>query len=211
MLINKLRQWEYYYHKIPLYVRNSYGIVEHFKIMYDLMIHLDNTGDTLVKGLDVFNNNYFTNINCKPDDYSCDILEKVASLYGITRDFDVTYKENDVDVKRSLHLTNSELLKLVKARIIQNNYSGSYADSRILYENINLPIYLCQSANDAEVLVILDSSYGITTNERYMFLANLFTIQSMGITYLTSINEVKTLLLWDTTNELKYWDKGRWL
>ena len=53
-------------------------------------------------------------------------------------------------------------------------------------------------------------SLTLTENEEKMFLANLFTIKSIGITYITSITEVVSLLTWDSTSEFRYWDKGRW-
>ena len=41
MIINKLKSWNYYKEKIPLYIQNSYGIVEHFKILFDLLVQMD--------------------------------------------------------------------------------------------------------------------------------------------------------------------------
>ena len=41
MLPEKLKSWDYYKEKLPLYVRNSYGIKEQFYILYGLMIELD--------------------------------------------------------------------------------------------------------------------------------------------------------------------------
>ena len=41
MLIDKLKDWQYYYKKLPLYMRNSYGIQEHFRMIFDFMIKND--------------------------------------------------------------------------------------------------------------------------------------------------------------------------
>ena len=38
MLIDKLKQWQYYYKKLPLYMRNSYGIQDHFKMILDYFL-----------------------------------------------------------------------------------------------------------------------------------------------------------------------------
>ena len=153
---------------------------------------------------------FINNLDDSDTKDSSDILNKIGLLYGVTRTFDVDYIENNETKTASLHLTNSEFLKLIKARIIQNNYDGSYIQSREFYDKMNLPVYLFQSANSAEVYVYLDTSVPLTENEEKMFLANLFTIKSMGITYITSITEVVSLLIWDSTSEFRYWDKGRW-
>lgn len=213
MIINKLKSWNYYKEKIPLYIQNSYGIVEHFKILFDLLVQMDLTEDDVLYGFNILDASYLTFINNLDDSDtkdSSDILNKIGLLYGVTRTFDVDYIENNETKTASLHLTNSEFLKLIKARIIQNNYDGSYIQSREFYDKMNLPVYLFQSANSAEVYVYLDTSVPLTENEEKMFLANLFTIKSMGITYITSITEVVSLLIWDSTSEFRYWDKGRW-
>lgn len=213
MIINKLKSWNYYKEKIPLYIQNSYGIVEHFKILFDLLVQMDLTEDDVLYGFNILDAGYLTFINNLDDSDtkdSSDILNKIGLLYGVTRTFDVDYIENNETKTASLHLTNSEFLKLIKARIIQNNYDGSYIQSREFYDKMNLPVYLFQSANSAEVYVYLNTSVSLTENEEKMFLANLFTIKSMGITYITSIIEVVSLLIWDSTSEFRYWDKGRW-
>lgn len=213
MIINKLKSWDYYKEKIPLYIQNSYGIVEHFKILFDLLIQMDLTEDDVLYGFNILDDSYLTFINNLDDSDtkdSSDILNKIGLLYGVTRTFDVDYIENNEAKTASLHLTNSEFLKLIKARIIQNNYDGSYIQSREFYDKMNLPIYLFQSAKSAEVYVYLNTLVPLTENEEKMFLANLFTIKSMGITYITSITEVVSLLIWDSTSEFRYWDKGRW-
>lgn len=213
MIINKLKSWNYYKEKIPLYIQNSYGIVEHFKILFDLLVQMDLTEDDVLYGFNILDASYLTFINNLDDSDtkdSSDILNKIGLLYGVTRTFDVDYIENNETKTASLHLTNSEFLKLIKARIIQNNYDGSYIQSREFYDKMNLPVYLFQSANSAEVYVYLNTSVPLTENEEKMFLANLFTIKSMGITYITSITEVVSLLIWDSTSEFRYWDKGRW-
>lgn len=213
MIINKLKSWNYYKEKIPLYIQNSYGIVEHFKILFDLLVQMDLTEDDVLYGFNILDTGYLTFINNLDDSDtkdSSDILNKIGLLYGVTRTFDVDYIENKETKTASLHLTNSEFLKLIKARIIQNNYDGSYIQAREFYDKMNLPVYLFQSANSAEVYVYLNTSVPLTENEKKMFLANLFTIKSMGITYITSITEVISLLIWDSTSEFRYWDKGRW-
>ena len=213
MLSDKLKSWEYYKNKLPLYIQNSYGIDEHFKIILSTLLQLDIVEDDVIKAFNIFDDNYLSYINSldlsTTKDHS-DILDKIGELYGVTRNFDVTYTESGTEKTGSLHLTNSEFLKLIKARLIQNSYSGTYEDSRKFYEMIDLPIYLFQSQNPAEVYVYLDESAQLTDNEKKMFLSNLFTITSMGITYITNISNIVRLFVWDSTIDNRFWDKGRW-
>ena len=213
MIIDKLKFWEYYKRKIPIYLLNSYGFEEHFKMLFDLLVQLDSTEDSVMKAFDILNETYLDYINNLPDatESTSDILEKIAELFGVSRNFDIDYIEDGTDKKASLSLTNSELLKLIKARIIQNNYQGTYEESREFYTNMNLPVYLFQSGNPAEVYVLLDNSAQLTDNEQKMFLSNLFTIKSMGITYHTYITDVLSVMIWDTDSSTRYWDTGRWL
>ena len=62
MMIDKLKQWDYYYNKLPLYMRNSYGIQEHFKIFYELLLTLDENEDTICKLFDLLDANYLDNV-----------------------------------------------------------------------------------------------------------------------------------------------------
>lgn len=212
MIKDKLKVWEYYKHKIPIYLQNSYGFVEHFKMLFDLLLQLDSTEDNLMKAFDVLNKNYLDYINSLPGETGSDsdILEKIAELFGVSRNFDVEYTENSTKKSASLTLNNSELIKLIKARIIQNNFNGTYEESRNFYNNINLPVYLFQSGNNNEVYVLLDNSIKLTDNEQKMFLANLFTIESMGIVYHTSITDIAHIFCWDMNNQNTYWDVGKW-
>lgn len=41
VLTEKLRSFDYYKKKIPLYLQNSYGFIEHFRIWYDLLVGTD--------------------------------------------------------------------------------------------------------------------------------------------------------------------------
>lgn len=214
MLIDKLKEWKYYERKLPLYMRNSYGITEHFVILYELLLQLDKLEDEVMYALNVFDTNYLDFINSLDTSINkdkSDILDKLATLYGLTRDFDVTYEENNVVVSASLHLNNSELLKLIKARIIQNDYKGTYEESRYLYEKIGFPIYMLQTGEPAYAYLFLDvGQYTPTLNERILFLAGFFTLKSMGIRYATAIGQVVELAIYDSFINSRTWDNGHW-
>lgn len=223
MLIDKLKKWDYYYYKLPLYIRNSYGMEEHFKVFYNLLIQLDNIEDNILYAFNVFDNEstYLSKISDGPEGYVSDILEKLGYLFGITRIFDVEYEESEVLVKKSLKLNNHELLTLLKSQIIKNNYKGTYEESVNYYKLINLPIYLLNSVNTAECYVYLNdnqvrsltrSNYAITDNIKEMFKANLFTLQSMGIVYQSIITNIEFIAKWDYPKDPQVtgWDAGRW-
>lgn len=202
MITGTLKEWNYYLNKLPLYLQNSYGFDEHFKILFDLLVRVDSLEDDILNQFNILSSTYVA---------KDDILDKIAELFGVRRTFDVTYKEDNVTKQAALTLTNSELLKLIKAQIINNNYDGTYETSNQFYRTMNLPVYLLQSGNPGEVYVMLDNSVQLTENEQIMFLANLFTIKSMGIVYNTSIVEISSVMIWDSNDSNRYWDEGRWV
>lgn len=207
MLIDKLKQWQYYLTKFPLYLRNSYGFTEHFKIIFDLLLQLDLLEDQLLKCFDVMASDYLDFINnLSGSQDESDILDKIASLYGVRRNFDLTID----DETKALSLNNNELLILIKARIIQFNFDGTYAMTKQFYENVKLPVFIYNSGNAGIAKLFLDTSQieSISDNIVDMFNAGLFTIESMGITYTTESISLLNIFVWDTTESNRYWDEG---
>lgn len=213
MIIDKLKEWKYYEQKLPLYMKNSYGILEHFRILYELLLNVDSLEDNIIQSLDVFSNTYLEFINSLDgsDENVSDILDKLASLYGVSRNFGITYSNSGTPTYENLSLTNKELLKLIQARIIQNGYKGTYEESRKLYDKIGFGVYMLNTATPGYSYLYLDESiYMPTENERIMFLAGLFTLKSMGITYEMNVGELITLALWDSNDSTRMWDEGKW-
>ena len=64
MLKEKLLNWKYYQDKIPLYLQNSYGYSEHFKILFDLLTVYDNEGDKLLQAINITNTGEVGTFNC---------------------------------------------------------------------------------------------------------------------------------------------------
>lgn len=235
LIIEKLRTWDYYLTKLPLYLRNSWGIDEHFHMLFELLQQLEENGAQLLFGFNVFsdeyseymnqfgNSNYLVasnNLECSENvttqsgtSYDFDLLEKIAEWYGVTRYFDVEYVENLVIIKKQLKLTNEELLKLVLAKIILNNFNGSYEQIRELYNKINLPIYVLTSiSSPGHVILYMDASRisNVTDNIKDLFKSGQFTLPSMGILYSTDIVDISSLALWDSINSQQEWDTGLW-
>ena len=219
MMIDKLKQWDYYYNKLPLYMRNSYGIQEHFKIFYELLLTLDENEDTICKLFDLLDANYLDTVVKKYDDidgYDFKFLDMIASIYGINRALNVEVVIDNKKETKSLYLSNKELYIFIKSRIIQNNYDGTFLQAKKYYEAINLPLCMLTSDNNAaECYLYLGLNDNITENIRYLFLANLLTLKSLGITYV--LNEVDTshIGIWaaDTTtpSNNNSWDVANWL
>lgn len=218
MILEKLKTWEYYQNKIPLFLRNSHGMDEHFKIFFDILKNCDEISDEVLSGFDLFNENYEKNYIEKyeklnnDDTYSLDILDKIGKIYGINRYFDVKYiDENGQETTKELKLTNKELYKLILSKIILLNYDGTYSMARELYDKIGLPIYMFTD-NSANVKLILDTGNQttITQNIKDLFYANMFTLKSLGITYTIFEADISKLAIYDSTDENLSWDKGIW-
>lgn len=217
MLNERLKKFEYYQKKLPLYLQNSYGIVEQFHIIYELLMTLDKTEDNTLKAIQIFDKDYLDFINnvdgsYKPND--SDILEKLARLYGFDRVFDVQYLDITTSTTKLKHLSlsNDEMLTLLKAAIIQKNFDGSRETAEAYYKSVNLPIYmLTDESNKCTCNVYLNSGErDMSENIVDLFLAGMLTIKSAGIKYNHTVNDLLALLIWDSENANSRWDKGRW-
>lgn len=226
MIINeKTLEWNYYLKKLPLYLQNSYGFSEHFKNLYQIMLDTNRTATDLLNALNLTKPNYFKNLNLSinlenaekiilPSDYTYDLLDKIAILYGVSRFLDVDYTDpKGIHQHKQLKLTNDELLKLILVKVVQNNYNGTYEDMRKLYELIELPIYVFNSdEKSADVYLIYDlTNTSFTDNLQDLFFANLLSITSLGIKYLYRTSKEANWAEWDSTLDSKKWDVGVWV
>lgn len=228
LIPDKVKTWDYYLKKLPLYLQNSYGFNDHFYILYELLYQIETASVELLRGLDLFDEtkqqnsdtyiNYlkqFTN-----DEYVFDLLDKIATIYNVNRKFDVTYIISDTSSEDfgkektyTLELTNKELLILILTKSILSAFDGTYYSARELYDKIKLPIYI-YTQDATNVKLILDTSITenpdesdiivITENIKHMFNAGLFTLNSMGVNYTTETLKISTLAKWDESK----WDEG---
>lgn len=218
MLIDKLKQWEYYYKKLPLYMRNSYGIKEHFQIIWNVMMQLENVQALTLDAFNLLQNDYVNNVITKYDDvdgYDFKFLDIIGSIYGVNRSLNASFRnDKNEEVNKALYLTNKEFYMLIKARIIQNNYDGSYEQAQSYYDNIGLPLYMLSSSNAAECLLYLGTNDNTSDNIRALFMANLLTLKSVGITYIRHEIDIDKLGIWaeadaaPTSNNT--WDLSVW-
>lgn len=215
VLIDNLKDFNYYIRKIPLYLQNDENFISHFKIWYDFLITQVNNGDILLDLFDIYSDDYIEKINT----YGEFFLDYLASLFNIRRSFSIRYIGMDgKEHLDAITLTNEELLLFVKARIIKNYSNGSYGQMREFYEKNNLTIFLkWTDSNPAIARVYLLDIPGIETsnteNIKKLFLAGLLNIESMGISYLYSIQEYSKFFIWDKEESEDYtgWDYGEWV
>ena len=218
MLDKELLGWNYYEKKIPLYILNSYGVQEFFKIMVEFLSNQDFTEDEIIKAFNIYDKDYISFMKGYDEGgYNFVFLDGLGYLYGINRAFGVDYLDDSGNIThKDLFLNNEELLTLIKVRIIQNNFNGTYEEVRSLYDDINLPVYLLQSQNPAEAFVYISTfnpdgtPNDMSSNIKDMIYAGLFTIKSMGITYYTYIKDVIHLGIWDSESANRKWDNALW-
>ena len=68
LIAENLQTFEYYYDKLPLYLKNSYGFAEHFRIWFELLKSGDKNGivnvsETLLYLLDLFDDKYLEKLS----------------------------------------------------------------------------------------------------------------------------------------------------
>lgn len=211
MIIERLKQIEYYKHKLPMLLRNSYGYEEELQVLFDVLTQIDATADDLLNSLDIFSESY----DASGDE--SDILDKLASLFGLARTFSFYYPDpvTSEQLRCDTTFTNHQLLTLIKARIIQMNFDGSREQAQAYYKNVKLPIYvLTEQATRATCKVYLNKaevSGGDLELLEKVFLSGLLTIKSMGIKYVhVTIEDLTGLLIFGSDNPNCVWGVGRW-
>ena len=209
----KLQDFEYYKSKIPLYLQNSEGFQEHFRIWYDLLVDgVVKNADILLNMLLIFDKDYLSYLHSideeiESDGYVCDILDKLGSIFGVNRYFKVTYEEAGQPITEQLQLDNEEFLILIKGQIIKNYCEGTRQQIEEYYKSVGLQIYVqTDSTSEATANLYLTvgtggSSYDYSENIRKMFLGGMLRIDSVGIKYQEAFIDVSRLLFWDIIDE----------
>lgn len=261
MIKKNLLSWAYYYDKLPLMFKNSYGIGDQLKIFTDFINNCDNVAEVLFKMLDirdvkmsesdkvynidvingsgtqynrnsvkpnyVSDTNYVSEGNVLNVEYGSRkgrtwngielseklnssnnaILDWIGSLAGVKRQFLIG--------NEYIYLGNKEFVRLIKAQILQNNYTGTREQINELYADLGLTIRQYNSANPGEVELYWnkedfrneDGTYkdGFSKNDEILFEHGFYTIKSMGLSYLTKVTDFEKLGIWDS--EKKGWGK----
>lgn len=222
MIDKELLDFQYYYNKLPLYLKNSYGFEEHFKIWFDLLSTMDSNEDNIMRFFDIFNKDYLSYVDELDGDGS-DILDKIGKIFNIKRNFSATYNDGEKKVTKFLSLNNKDFLTFIRATIIKNYCDGSFEHVNNFYVNANLPIIYIGTNNPATVNIVMLKIQGedaVSEDIQTLFKAGLLNIKSMGIIYSNyTIIDFDALAIWDLiqktyTNEYvnndKGWDGGQW-
>jgi len=217
MLNKKLKKFEYYKRKLPLYIQNSYGITQQFYTIFETLLALDKTEDEMLKAINIFDENYINYINYVDGTYKpnkSDILEKLARLYGFDRVFNVSYIDSTTSqtVIKQLSLSNAEMLMLLKAQIIQQNFDGSRETADAYYKSVNLPIYMMTDTSNVCTCNVYFNSGELEASQNILdlFLAGMLTIKSIGVKYTHTVSNLVSVLIWNNTRASNRWDTGRW-
>lgn len=219
---DKLKDFDYYKQKLPLYLQNSYGFIEHFRIWYDMYVGtgeyagIIHVSDVLLSLLNIFDDDYLDYINNMPESNSgtqSDILDKIGNLFGVKRQFSCTYFDNYNYITDELVLNNEEFLILIKGQIIKNYCEGTYEQIEQYYNSTGLKICITTSelsnAESHTYLITTDDS-DYSDNIKKMFLAGMLRIESMGIKYIDIYSNFSGLLRWDSGVVNEVWDAGVW-
>lgn len=226
ILPDKLQSFAYYKNKLPLFLQNSHGFLEHYKIWYDLLKN-DNAhgvvdiGDLMLYLIDIFDDDYLTTLrdledsgSTSSDDYGTksDILDKIGLLFGVSRAFKISYIDNNIAVyDKQIVLNNADFLTYIKCQIIKNYCEGTYKQINDYYKSAGLQVYLITAANPAECHLYLrkfDGSNEYSDNIKTLFRAGLLSIESMGISYKYIL--LNGYMIWDSTGNIETWDVGTW-
>lgn len=197
MLNDKLKSKQYYLDKLTMFLKNSYGIQEQVNVLWELLTDIDTSV-----------NDVFTALSMSEIENIDDTLNKLAELVGTKRQLDVSYNVDGVKTYFTLTLNNAELLRAIKTRILQNNYTGTFEEFANNYQRMGLEVLVYDSAGSASVALVLNDSANLTDNDKHLFLSGNYSIRSMGITYEHSIQALSLLAIWDFLNST--YDNSQW-
>lgn len=230
----ELRTFNYYKYRLPLWLQNSNGFMEHFRIWFDMAFGnieaegINNSGaisvgDLYLYLLNIFDADFLSTVRDLPNsgstgatDYGTesDILDKLGELFGVRRKFTYTFtNESGIEETLNLDLNNADFLTYLKAQIIRNYYDGSFEQVREYYENAGLQIYVTtpEGYNATSYLILVnDGTVNYSDDVLNMFRAGLLRIDSMGIAYGQAITNNDGLLKWDSIIANERWDIGEW-
>lgn len=209
ILPEELSRFEYYKQKLPLYLQNSTSFQEHFKIWYDIMMgdssqNINGIVPSLEEMLalfDIFSIDYKSNT-------SYDMLDKIGSIFGVTRKF----KSGDY----TFDLHDDAFSKLIKARIVRNACEGTRQQIQALYEELfndtneqgdRIYQVVLQRDGIANVTIYLTSlePEDSSSDLQRLFLAGELRVESMGISYSERITAINNLLIWDSEETDHMW------
>lgn len=168
MIKKKLTQEDYYLSKLSMFMRETFGMTEQTQIFVDWIKSLDNFADISLNSYYIWNQDYkeelkkivLSNEDFKP-------LDNLASLFGFKRDIRITVSKTDYShvpptvtiEQENLHLSNEDMIDIIKIKIIQNNYKGTLQELINLYhDKLGYTIYIALTRKEGSIS-IYDSAH----------------------------------------------------
>lgn len=226
MLSKELKDFNYYKRSLPLYVQSSYGFVDQFEMIWELLKKIDDSEDVIANSFGVMSLNVesikkeIEGGKDLSDIINTDILNTVGELVGLSRYFSFVYKENKVehviDTETYGGLNDLQFLRYIQIKLLNLKYEGNinslrkaYRETQIGKNKHNVPIYYIQSEGPATCDVILvksgDTYKDFDELEEHMFKAGIYNIESLGIRFNYRV-ELANVGIWNKEDS----DKGKW-
>lgn len=227
ILPEELQSFEYYKNLTPMYLQNVHGFLEQIKIWFNLSMQkasiltcgtdvrcgavvVGSRTDSIVSVIDkTFAFLDIFNTSGQHLSESADILDKLASLFGVSRQFSVTI-ENE---KKQLNLSDNDLLILIKCQVIKNFFNGTYEHLMRCFEIVNLPIMPLTDTQPAhcKMYMLLQDENEVSQNVKDMFLSGMLSVESMGIYYTYAIQIAQNIAIFDSLSSTAVFDVGQFI
>lgn len=221
IISKQLLTFDYYFQKVPLYLRNDDNFMTHFKIWCEALIGnvaIDNkfqengvapSVDILLTLVDIFANDYLQNVQQLVDASTTnfEFLDLLGLLFGVYRNFSI----NDNNVS----LNNEDLLLLIKAQIVRNYHNGSMKQTNEYYQKVSSQLITSTDPeNVAHEIVYWNANVSdVSDNKKLLFYNGLLTIEHLGISQTLAIFPITDVMFWadeNGQNGSKTWDEGVW-
>ena len=215
LLDENLLTFDYYKNLTPMYLQQSYGFLDMFKIYYDLgFAENEETTDNL--SIIEFIEKLFNSLDVYSKNVNKDVLYKLCNFFGISKNVRVQFYNYTAEewVTKNLSLTDDELLLYLKCKIIQNRYDGTAKMANDLYDRVGLPIFMVTRTNNeayCQVWLLMYDDTQFSQNIQELFLSGLLTLKSVGVRYSHRIQVATNIALFDSTDTNRGFDKGRFI
>lgn len=221
-IANELTTDIYYFNRMSMFLRESYGIQERIGALAKIIKRLDEVYEKIIDSLNLFDENYSKNYIGDGNESSKNnvYLDRIGNIFNVSRSFSIKMgtKETPTSIEditdsapTYITLNNKEFLQYLKLQIIKQNFTGTREELALLYgddttelENTGTSqlnfIYLTDIKASTKVDI-----YWQTKNKNkeyssefyYMFLNGLLTIESMGIEYNRTIMNIDSIAVFD--------------
>lgn len=227
ILPEELQSFEYYKGLTPMYLQDVHGFLDQVKIWFNLCMQkasiltcgtdvrcgavtVGSRTDSIVSVIDkTFAFLDIFNTSGQHLSESSDILDKLASLFGVSRQFSVTI-ENE---KKQLNLSDNDLLILIKCQVIKNFFNGTYEHLMRCFEIVNLPVMPLTDTQPAhcKMYMLLQDENEVSQNVKDMFLSGMLSVESMGIYYTYAIQIAQNIAIFDSLSSTAVFDIGQFI